>query len=70
MEVAWREARVEKRSGGEDGRFTEKAKTWYEKGSGSFRMVSVDWTFRDPCIVIQRRCRSLEGRILVIQFDG
>ncbi|RKK17579.1 hypothetical protein BFJ63_vAg5061 [Fusarium oxysporum f. sp. narcissi] len=40
MEVAWREARVEKRSGGEDGRFTEKAKTWYEKGSGSFRMFS------------------------------
>ncbi|KAM5518748.1 hypothetical protein FOXYSP1_09533 [Fusarium oxysporum f. sp. phaseoli] len=53
MEVAWREARVEKQSGGEDGRFTEKAKTWYEKGSGSFRMVSVDWPLRDPCVVIQ-----------------
>lgn len=53
MEVAWREARVEKRSGGEDGRLTEKAKTWYEKGSGSFRMVSVDWTLGDPCIAIQ-----------------
>lgn len=53
MEVAWREARVEKRSGGEDGRLIEKAKTWYEKGSGSFRMVSVDWTLGDPCIAIQ-----------------